>query len=92
VVYLISGRHILAVGQDGKLDWSREAAGPIAGAAVTADDQLLTSEGSQVAAWDAKGERHVVFTFPEVLTTAPILTKGGELLAAGRSGLFCAVR
>ncbi len=92
VVYLISGRHILAVGQDGKLDWSREATSPIAGAAVTADDQLLTSEGSQVAAWDAKGERRVLFTFPEALTTAPILTKSGELLAAGRSGLFCAER
>ena len=92
VVYLISHSATFAVGQDGKLNWSRDPQSSISGAVVTADDQLLTSEGNQVAAWDAKGERHVVYTFPERLTTAPILAANGELLVASRASIFCAAR
>jgi hypothetical protein len=92
MVYLIGQNYVFAVAQDGKLEWSRQAAAPIAGAVVTSDDQLLTSEGSQVVAWNLKGERHVLHNFPEELSTAPILTKNGELFVASHASVFCATR
>lgn len=89
--YIVSGRFILSVARDGKLNWSREANGSIGGAAVTTDDQLVTSEDTQIAAWNAKGERRVLHTFPEPILTAPVLTPQG-LFAASRTKLYYAAR
>jgi hypothetical protein len=91
-VYIARGRFLLSVARDGKLNWSREAPSAITGAVVTADDQLVTTEGSQIAAWNPKGVRRVLAAFPEPLVTAPVLTREGELLAASRTRLYCAGR
>jgi len=91
-VYLVSGRFILSVAEDGKLNWSREASTGIAGAVVTPDNRLIVSEGANVVSWNAKGERTLLHAFPEPLVTAPVLTKEGDLLVASRTTLYCASR
>lgn len=88
-VYLASGTSILAVAQDGKLSWSRTTKAYIGGATVAADDQLLVSEGSEIAAYNASGERRVVSVIPAAAATPPILTDRGELLVASSETLFC---
>lgn len=90
-VYAIAGRFLYAIGPDGKLNWSREAKARLSGAVVSGDDQLLTSEGSQVVAWNQAGERRVVHSFDEELTTPPVLTADGRLLVASRRALYSLV-
>jgi hypothetical protein len=88
-VYLVAGSFIYCVGQDGKLNWSRQAAGRVTGAAVTADGELLTNEGSQIAAWNSKGERHLLHSFAgESLAAAPILAANGDLLAVTQANVY----
>jgi hypothetical protein len=88
--YLLAQQHIYAVGPDGKLQWSRAAHGGAAGAAVTLDDKLLTSEGACIVVYDAKGERRSIACFPgETLSTPPILTEAGEMLVASETVLHC---
>ncbi|MGC9970311.1 MAG: hypothetical protein ABSE56_06955 [Bryobacteraceae bacterium] len=89
-VFVRAERQILSIAPDGKVNWIRTADEPLAGAAITPDDFLLTSEGSSLAAWDAKGERRVLHTFAgENPTTAPVLTADGEILVATRTHLYC---
>jgi outer membrane protein assembly factor BamB len=91
--YVISHGYIYAVGQDGKLNWSRQSSGPIAGATVTADDKLLTSEGNKLVAWDHTGERELLYSAPsDEFTTAPVLLNTGELLVGSRAQLYCLKR
>lgn len=88
--YVLASQHIYAVAGDGKLQWSRVAAGAIGGASVTADDQLLVSEGSELAAYNIKGERRTLFVLPgEQLATPPLLAAHGDLLIATKSHLYC---
>jgi hypothetical protein len=92
-VYLLTAQQILSVAPDGKLNWMKTAQGSIAGAIVTADGQLVVSEGSSIVAWNAQGQRRDLCTFPgEQLMTPPVLTQAGELLVAARSRLFCLKR
>lgn len=91
--YLLTARQILAVGLDGKLNWTRPVGGAIGGAVIAGDDQLLVSEGDSVAAYTSKGDRHVVASFPgEELSTPPLLTERGELIVASRQKLRSIVR
>jgi hypothetical protein len=85
----VTGQRILSVAPDGKLNWMRSAAGSIAGAAISADDLLLTAEGNALTAWDAQGQRRVLYEFTgEALATAPALTSDGDLLVATRTALY----
>lgn len=85
--FIIGSDRLLVVNTDGKLAWVR--GGRVAGAAVTADDQLLVSDGSELAAYDAQGKRRVLYDFKgEVLSTPPVLTAGGDLLVASPRHLF----
>lgn len=87
--YIVTGERILSVAPDGKLNWMRSAAGSIAGAAISADDVLLTAEGNALTAWDAQGQRRVLYEFVgEALATAPALTSDGDLLVATRTALY----
>ena len=91
--YLLTAKEILAVGLDGKLNWTRPAGGAIAGAVITGDDQLLVSEGDSVAAYTGKGDRRVLASFPgEVVSAPPLLTERGELLVATGRKLRCLLR
>jgi hypothetical protein len=88
--YVVAGSFIYCVGQDGKLNWSRPASARIAGAAVTSDGQLLTAEGGQIAAWNARGERRMLHAFPgETLMAAPVLMANGDLLAVTQTNVYC---
>jgi len=87
-VYQLSGGHIYALGDNGRLRWSRASEGTLAGGVVTADHQLMTSEGSCVAAYDAKGERRkVVCLDGESLTSPAILNEAGHMLVASKTHL-----
>ena len=87
--YIVSGRQILSVAPDGKLNWMRAANADVAGAVVTADDLLVVSEGDSLTAWDAQGQRRVIHTLPgESLATAPVLLADGDVLVATQAHLY----
>jgi hypothetical protein len=89
-VYLVSGQRIRAIDRDGTTVWEHLAAYPVAGALITAGHELLVSAGSQVAAFDGKGDRSVLFEATgETLLTPPVLTRAGELLIASSRHLYC---
>ena len=88
-VYLAAGSQIIALGPDGKVNWTKPVGGPVHGAVATGDGKLLATEGAAVVAWDAQGTRTVLFTAQEELRTPPVLTAAGEILAAGRARLYC---
>ncbi len=89
-VYQLAGPQIYAVGENGKLRWSRTAEGAVGGAAISGDGQLLVSEGACVVAYDAKGDRRKVHCFPnETLTSPPILNESGHLLVTSKTALHC---
>jgi hypothetical protein len=87
--YLLAGRQILSIAPDGKLNWMRATEGQIAGAAATYDDLLLVSEGDSLTAWDAQGQRRVLYRFTgEQLAAAPALIGDGDLLLATQTRLY----
>lgn len=86
-VYLLAADRVLCVGADGKLAW--EHVGHIGGAGVTADNQLLGSAGTEVAAFDKEGKRKVLFTFGESIVTPPVMTAAGDILVASQNKLYC---
>lgn len=88
-VYLIAGRQILAVGPDGRLEWTKPAAAAVGGATVAASGELLVTEGDSIASWDAQGRRTVLFSSGgDAFKTPPILTANGRLLAASATRLY----
>lgn len=87
-VYLLTSNRIYAVGDNGKSRWTASVSGGIAGAVITADDYLVVTEGTEVAAYDAKGERTLLFRGEQFLTP-PIISAWGEILVASKSSLFC---
>jgi hypothetical protein len=88
-VYLLAGGQIICVAPDGNPRWLKSAAGRTGGAVVTADDQLLVSEGNEVAAYGVRGDRRLVHRFEEQLVTAPIIIDGDRILVASDRRLFC---
>jgi outer membrane protein assembly factor BamB len=87
-VYILSSRRVFSVGPNGKQQWSVTTTGNVAGAVVTADNLLLTAEGNEIATYDSKGERKVLFQ-GDSFVTAPILNSSGELLVASKAALYC---
>ena len=91
--YLIAGSQVIAVAPDGKLNWLKAASGRVAGAIVTADDQLVLAEGDAITAWNRLGQRRVVHVIPgEQLNSPPVLASNGDLLVASQGSLFCLSR
>jgi hypothetical protein len=87
--YVIGRNHLVAVGPDGKVRWSKTASA-VAGAAVTSDDRLLASEENAVMLLNAAGERRRVFAISDgKLSTPPILTADSEILVASNTHLYC---
>lgn len=87
-VFLVSGSQILALTPAGKVKWRKTAAGPVAGAIVTPDGFLLTSEGTQLAIWDGEGERRTLFDAKQPLVSAPVLTEYGDLVVAAAGAVL----
>jgi hypothetical protein len=89
-VFIVSPSTILALDASGNLLWEAGTGALAAGAAVTPDGQLIVSAGAEIFAFDDRGRRTTLHTFPgESLTSAPILTAKGELMVASRSHLYC---
>lgn len=80
-VFALLGDRVAALSATGEKLWIQQLPG-LAGAIVTADDQLLLTAGAQVLALDSKGSKRVLATLDEPFVTAPVLTENGEVLAA----------
>jgi len=89
-VYIMLGDRVMAISPEGETLWQQHAGGTIAGAFVTADNQLLVSAGSILYAFDDQGERRILCYFAdETLLTPPILTERGRLLVASDRHIYC---
>lgn len=75
--------HLLCHASDGELLWSRKTNTPVDRGTITADHQVLVSDGTELVAYDGVGERRVLATFDAPLLTAPVLTDAGEIVVAG---------
>jgi hypothetical protein len=92
-VYLVTASTIGAYSLDGKLLWESIPGGRIAGATVTADDQLLVSTSLGVVAVRGADSSHPVVKMDgDSPLTPPVLTTEGRLLVAGRKTLYCYVQ
>lgn len=89
-VYVLLGDRILALSPEGDVLWDEHAGGRIAGAVVTADDQLLAAAGGLLMTFDAQGERTGLFYLDDDhWTTPPVLTAQHRLLVASTQYLYC---
>ena len=88
-VFVTTGDSILCVSPEGKLLWRQPSGGPVAGVAVTPDDELIVAAGSVLAGFDARGTRRVIHDFAgDTLLTPPASVKGGGLLVASARRLY----
>lgn len=89
-VYIVAYNKILAVNSPGKLVWQSSVEKKISGAVITADEQLLVSAESELLAFDAKGQKRILFTVSnDNIQISPVLTSSGEILFASRKHLYC---
>ncbi len=89
-IYILGTDRVLAISPNGRLDWVRSLKTTHSSAVVTADDQLLVSDGNELIAFDEAGKRRVLQTFAnDILTTPPVLLSGGEILVASERQLYC---
>jgi hypothetical protein len=73
----------------GELLWERWLKGRVAGAGITTDGQLLVS-GGDLAAYDEKGERRLLFMLPGVsFVTPPAMSAKGEIFVASKDTVYC---
>jgi hypothetical protein len=88
-VYVVAPDQVIAVESPSRVVWQRPLGGAV-GAVVTADDQLLVSDGTRVLAFHRDGKGRVLFTSgSDLLVTQPILTAAGELMVASAKWLYC---
>jgi len=88
-IYVTIENRILAISPESALLWERYVAAPIAGATVTADNQLLVSSGNSVTAFDAMGDSNFLYFFEdEYVSTPPILTQRGRIIVATQRKLY----
>jgi hypothetical protein len=92
-VHLFVDSRIVTVGPTGAVLWEQALEGAFGGAIVTADDELVASEGSSVSAFDGTGRRRVLQRFPDgSVRTPPVLTASGSILVATERDLYCLTR
>jgi outer membrane protein assembly factor BamB len=89
-VYLLSDKRLMAFNSRGDFIWEYKTQSEIAGAVITADNQLLLTIGSELGAFEANGRYKMLYEFEgESLQTPPTLTSNSELLVASRSNFYC---
>jgi len=89
-VYLVSDDHVRATNPDGTLAWEHLSTARIVGAVVTEDDRLLVAAGSQVANFDGRGERTLLYDVgSEQLRSPAVLSPSAEMLFATDRYLYC---
>ncbi len=87
--FVLTRTHVIAVDAQGRELWRHIAAGRVAGAGVTADDQLLLAAGNELGVIDQKGTHRQLHDFsPRSVTTPPIQTARGEVLVATTDRLY----
>jgi hypothetical protein len=73
----------------GDLLWERWPRGRVAGGGITTDGQLLITDGD-LAAYDAQGERRILFALPGVsFITPPAMSATGEIFVASADSVYC---
>jgi len=89
-VFIPCEKNIAIIEQDGKHLSSYIIKHKFNGAIVTADDNLLVSDGSEVVAFDNKGESTVLFkSDTSEFCTPPVITESGNILVASKEYLYC---
>ena len=89
-IHLITADAIVAFSADGDPIWERRPHGRIAGAGVATDGHLLVTAGRELQAYDAKGEREVLFRSVEgALVTPPAMSASGEIFFATADAVYC---
>jgi hypothetical protein len=89
-IHLITADAIVAFSADGDPLWERRPHGRIAGAGVSTDGRVLVAAGRELQAYDAKGEREVLFRSVEgPLVTPPAMSAAGEIFVATAEALYC---
>lgn len=88
-IVIHGGGRLLTLEPDGRVAWCRPVAPDAPAPVVTADGQVLMSDGVELVAFDPGGQRRVLHRFDRPLVTAPALTAAGQLLVASRDTLHC---
>ena len=92
-VFLIKDNYLLAFAANGRGIWEYKSDSPIAGAVITAENQLLISDGSELVVFEANGRHRILYEFKnESLQTPPTITSNGELVVATDKKLYCLAR
>ncbi|MDB4930054.1 MAG: hypothetical protein JWM10_2538 [Myxococcaceae bacterium] len=89
-VFVVTDSRIVAFGPTGEFAWEFVPPRGRPRAVVTAEGWLLVSVDDALGVLDAFGRAASFFRLPgEVFATAPVLTPGGEILAATEKLLVC---
>lgn len=91
-IYLLAMDRVLVIKPTGGMLPEYKAGAQVAGATVTADDQLLVAAGTELLAFPVRPReetRRMLFKFSGELLTPPVLTAGKEILVATATELFC---
>jgi hypothetical protein len=91
-IYLSAQDKLLVISPAGAMLPEYKPGAQVAGATITADDQLLVAAGTELVAFPARSReepRRVLFNFGGQLLTPPVLTAGKEILAATATELCC---
>ena len=82
-VIIVGGGALLALDARGELLFARRTSDACPGAIITADDQLLVSDGADLVVIDPAGQRAVLRHFDDgALVTAPVMDPSGDVLVA----------
>lgn len=88
-VYIAANGQVASINPSGQLVWMRALTGKYGGCSITADNQLLVSDGPEIVAYNPTGERKLIFKCNELVLTPPVLLENGNLLAATANALYC---
>lgn len=89
-IFLIKNDFLMAFAQNGYELWEYKSRNQIAGAVVTADNQLLICDGSELGVIELSGKYKTLYNFEnEILQTPPTITRNGDLVVATDKKLYC---
>ena len=88
-VFLWTSQLVAAFSPEGTHLWDRAIPGGIRGLTVAPDGNVLVAAGGRVYAVDPAGKSALLLEATEALTTAPVLTAEGDLLAGTATKVIC---
>lgn len=87
-IYLLTADTVTAVSSKGERLWSSAARSNFAGAVATPDGKLIAADGAEIVSLGRDGERAVLFTASEPITTAPLIAADNRVYAASAKRVF----